>query len=114
MRAVHGLILLLAATAAAAQERFPQRPVRVLVGLAPGSGSDVVARLIAPRLAEQWGQGVVIDNRSGAGGLLASEMLARATPDGHTLIMVGLPTHAFQGAYYRKLPFDAVRDFAGV
>src|ERR1700693_2895107 len=105
---------LLVAGAAWAQEIFPAKPIRILVGLAPGSGSDVLGRLIAQKMSENWGQGVVVENRPGAGGILASEVVARSSPDGYTLGIVGLPTHAFQAAYYSKLPYDTLKDFAGV
>lgn len=105
---------LLAAGAAHAQDNFPTKSIRVVVGLAPGSGSDVLARLIAQKMSENWRQNLVVDNRPGAGGILASELVARSSPDGYTLGIVGLPTHVFQAAYYSKLPYDAVKDFAGV
>lgn len=71
--------------AAAADTHFPNRPVRLLVPVVPGGGTDVIARLLAQRLSERWGQSVVVDNRAGATGLIALELLARAAPDGHTL-----------------------------
>ena len=107
-------VALAAAGLAAAQDGFPAKPVRILVGLGPGSGNDVVARLIAQKMTENLGNGVVVDNRVGAGGVLAGELLVRSPPDGYTLCMVGLPTHAFQGAYYKNLPYSVTRDFAGV
>jgi len=118
MRKQYGLLWLTVALAAAglaaAQDGFPAKPVRILVGLGPGSGNDVVARLIAQKMTENLGNGVVVDNRVGAGGVLAGELLVRSPPDGYTLCMVGLPTHAFQGAYYKNLPYSVTRDFAGV
>lgn len=118
MRFLAGLMLVVAVAAtpfaAHAQGAFPSRPVRILVGLAPGSGSDIVARLISQKMADDWGQSVVVDNRPGAGGVLAADMMVRAMPDGYTLCMVGLPTHAFQGIYYSKLPYNVLKDFAGV
>ncbi len=104
----------LAAGMAQAQDAFPSKPIRVLVSLGPGSGSDVVARLIAQKMSENLGLAVTVDNRPGAGGVVAGELLVRSPPDGYTLYMVGLPTHAFQGAYFSKLPYHVVRDFAGV
>lgn len=104
---------LLAADTAVAQDNFPNRPIRILCGFGVGGGSDVVARIIGQKMSEHWGQGVVVDNRTGAGGIIASEILTRATPDGHTLVIVG-PNHAFQAEYYKKMPYDTLKDFAGV
>ena len=94
----NALLLLIASVAtsgALAQDSFPSKSVRILVGLGPGSGSDVVARLIAQKMTENFSNGVVVDNRVGAGGVVAGELLVRSPPDGYTLYMVGLPTHAF-------------------
>jgi len=76
--------LLLSAGMAAAQEKFPSRPIRILVGFGPGSGTDILAREVAVKMADHWGQGVVVDTRPGAGAVIASEMLARATADGRS------------------------------
>ena len=97
----------------AAQEKFPSRPLRILVGFGPGSGTDILAREIAVKMSDQWGQGVVVDNRPGAGAVIASEMLTRASPDGHTMVIVSLG-HAFNPSYLPKLPYDTLKDFAGV
>ena len=108
-------LLLAAQTAAldaAAQAKFPVRPVRIIT-VGAGSQNDIVARIIAPKLTEQWGQPVVIENRTGAGGAMAAAMVAKATPDGYTVLMlsnqfaVGAATHA-------NLPYDPIKDFAGV
>ena len=113
-RTVHALCgLLLTAGTAAAQDKFPSHPLRILVGFGPGSGTDILAREIAVKMSDHWGQGVVVDNRPGAGAVIASEMLARATPDGHTMVIVSLG-HAFNASYLPKLPYDTLRDFAGV
>ena len=105
--------MLLGAGIAAAQEQFPSRPLRILVGFGPGSGTDILAREVAVKMADHWGQGVVVDNRPGAGAVIASEMLARATPDGHTMVIVSLG-HAFNASYLPRLPYDTLQDFAGV
>lgn len=98
---------------ALAQEAWPSRPVRLLVGFAPGGSSDMVARLIAAPLGERLGQAVVVENRAGAGGNIAAEAVAKAAPDGHTLVL--LPSgHASNAAMKKSLPFDAVNDFAWV
>jgi tripartite-type tricarboxylate transporter receptor subunit TctC len=103
----------LCATTAGAQDNFPNRPIRILCGFGVGGGTDVVARVIGQKMADHWGQGVVIDNRTGAGGIIAAELLARANPDGHSLIIVAVG-HAFAASYYKKLPYDTLKDFAGV
>ena len=96
-----------------AQDTFPNRPIRILCGFGVGGGTDVVARVIGQKMSENWGQGVVVDNRTGAGGIIAAETLARANPDGHSLIIVAVG-HAFAASYYKKLPYDTLKDFAGV
>ncbi len=118
MRIARGLtlaagVLLLAAGAVHAQEKFPNKPIRTLVGFAPGTVTDILARTVGQKMSENWGQPVVVDNRPGAGGMIASEMLTRATPDGHTLIMVSIG-HAAHVSLYSKLPYDTLKDFAGV
>src|SRR5688572_13226495 len=95
-------------------EKFPTKPVRILVGFTPGSATDITARLIAPKLSEMWGQPVVIENRSGAGGTLAWAVAAKATPDGHTITVVSTAfaiSHVLQG---KNLPYDALKDFRAV
>jgi len=96
-----------------AQEQFPNRPIRILVGFTAGSGTDFLARTIGQKMAESGGQQVVVDNRPGAGGVIASEILARATPDGYTLMIVS-NGHAVNASLYSKLAYDTLRDFAGV
>jgi tripartite-type tricarboxylate transporter receptor subunit TctC len=103
----------LAAGAAVAQEKFPSRPLRIVVGFGAGSATDILSREVAVKMADRWNQGVVVDNRPGAGAVIASEMLARASADGHTLAMVSLG-HAFNPSYLAKLPYDTLKDFAGV
>ncbi|MGZ8263215.1 MAG: tripartite tricarboxylate transporter substrate-binding protein, partial [Burkholderiales bacterium] len=92
---------------------YPSKPVRMLVGFSPGGGTDVVARIIGKKLSETWGQQVVIDNRPGAGGLLAFDMTAKANADGYTLIACS-PSFAIQPSMSAKLPYDPFRDFAPV
>ena len=94
-------------------QAYPSKPIRIVIPFTPGSASDILARLIGPKLNESWGQQVVVDDRPSAGGTVAGEIVARATPDGHTLM---LTSSAFAGsaALYDKLPFDAVKDFSGV
>ena len=109
------LIVQSAQTAAldvAAQAKFPLRPVRI-VTVGAGSQNDIVARLIAPKLTEQWGQAVVIENRTGAGGAMAANTVAKATPDGYTVLMLS-NQFAIGAAVHTNLPYDPIKDFAGV
>lgn len=112
---IASVLMLAHVTTAAAptQPSYPDRPVRVLVGLAPGGGTDSVARVLTQKLADVMGQSFVVDNRPSAGGNLAGEMAAKATPDGYTLITV-TPTHVVNPSLYRDLRYDAIRDFAPV
>ena len=110
-------LLVLAAAAwiggAAAQE-FPTRPVRVVVPYAAGGLPDTMTRIAAPRLVEMLGQQFVVDNRPGAGGISGCELVARATPDGYTLLIADVGQTAINPAVYSKLPYDTLRDFAPV
>lgn len=92
---------------------YPARPIRIVIPSTPGGGNDFLGRLIAPKLTESWRQQVVVDNRPGAGGIIGSEIVARAAPDGHTLLIVstGYTVNPF---LYKKLPYDTVTDFAPV
>ena len=101
------------ACALAAEPDYPARPVRMLVGFTPGGTSDVVARIISRRLSDTWGQPFIVDNRAGAAGMLATELLARAAPDGHTLIFIS-STFTMQPSATPKLPYDPLRDFTPV
>ena len=107
------LIVALTGAGAAAGQNYPVRPVRLVVPSSPGGGTDISARIIAPRLSEYLGQQVVVDNRPGAGTMIGGEVVARAAPDGYTLLM-GISTLAINPAIYRKVPYDALRDFAPV
>lgn len=92
---------------------YPAKPIRFLVGAAPGGGTDFMARLAAQKLNDVWGQPVIVDNRVGATGLIAMEMLAKATPDGYTLIVFNVG-HMMSAYLARKVAFDPVKDFAPV
>ena len=92
---------------------YPDKPVRMVVPFPPGGGTDVVARAIALKLSEQWGQSVVVDNRPGAASMVGTEMLARAVPDGYTLGFVSM-SHTINPSIYKKLPFDPIADFSPV
>jgi len=93
---------------------FPSRPVRIIVGFPPGGGTDIVARTLSPRLSEALGQPVVIDNRGGASGLVATELAAKSAPDGYTLFMGTLGNLSVNPLLFPKIPFDVARDFAPV
>jgi tripartite-type tricarboxylate transporter receptor subunit TctC len=98
----------------ASAQPYPARPVRVLVGFAPGGPNDIIARAYGARLAEDLGQPFVVENRTGAAGNLAAEAVARAAPDGYTLMLGSTGTNAVNPALYAGLPFDPVRDLAPV
>ena len=98
---------------AQAQEKFPTKPVRLVVGFSPGSATDITGRLVASKLSEIWGQPVVIENRSGAGGQLATVMVAKATPDGYTLLMIS-SAMAVNSVLPVKPMYDLNKDFTGV
>lgn len=108
-----GLLLAACALLVQAQD-FPSRPVKIVVPQTPGGASDALARTIAQKLSEKWGQPVVVENRAGAGGNVGMEVVATAAADGHTLLMSYVGTHAINGALYKKLPFDPEKDFAPV
>jgi len=107
-----GIALGLLLGPAAAQD-YPAKPIRILVGFTPGGVADIAARVVATKLTASWKQQVVVDNRPGAGSAIAAEMLAKAEPDGYTLISVSA-AHAILPAVRPALPFDSERDFAGV
>lgn len=84
---VHALVLASALVSSAASAQYPTKPARLLVGFPPGGGVDIIARLVAQKLGERWGRPIVVDNRGGAAGNIATEIVARSAPDGYTLIM---------------------------
>jgi tripartite-type tricarboxylate transporter receptor subunit TctC len=107
------LLLLLLAFAGSANA-FPTKPVRIIVAFPPGGGTDIVARLIAPRLGESWGQPVVVENRAGASGTIGTEAAARADADGHTLFMATMGNVTANQHLYPKMAIDPLRAFAPV
>jgi tripartite-type tricarboxylate transporter receptor subunit TctC len=107
------LVVALAASAAAFAQGFPSRAVNIVVPYPPGGLIDIVARIIQPRMAAELGQAVVIENRSGAGGNVGAEWVARATPDGHTLLLAN-PSLGISPSMYQKLGYSSVKDFAYV
>jgi tripartite-type tricarboxylate transporter receptor subunit TctC len=93
---------------------YPSKPVRLVVPFPPGGSLDVVARAIAAKLSEAWGQPVVIDNRPGAGGNIGADLVAKSAPDGYTILEGALSTHAVNVTLYGKLPYDPIKDFAPI
>ena len=100
--------------ACAAAQGWPAKPVRVVVPFPPGGSTDIVARIVAQKLGERLGQSMVIDNRAGAGGTLGAAQVAKAAPDGYTLLVASTSTHVVAPGVYPKLEYDPVKDFAPV
>ena len=107
------LALAFTAPGLAPGQDYPARPVRLVVPYTPGTGIDIIARTLGPRLAERWGQPIVVENRPGASGNIGADIVAKAQPDGYTL-MVTVNSFTITPALYRTLPYDPVRDFATV
>lgn len=101
----------LCACGAATAAEYPDRPVRVLVGFAPGGSADIIARALGQKLAESMKHPFVVDNRSGASGIIATDLVAKSEPDGYTLLEATMTTHGVGPHLYKKLPYDAVKDF---
>ncbi|MDB5810450.1 MAG: hypothetical protein JWN94_2572 [Betaproteobacteria bacterium] len=99
---------------AAVAQNYPAKPIRVIVPYPPGGTSDILTRLIGAKLTEAWGQQVIADNRTGAGGNIAAELTARSAPDGYTLMLTDIGNFVTTSILYAKLPFDVLRDFAPV
>lgn len=102
------------AAACAHAQTYPNKPVRLLIGFAAGGGVDVSARIVAQKLSELWGQQMVPDNRAGAGGTIATDIAAKSSPDGYTLLFCGIWSHGVAPSLYKQLPYDHYRDFAPV
>jgi tripartite-type tricarboxylate transporter receptor subunit TctC len=113
MLVVTALVLLASSGLAYAQDDYPNRPLRIVVGFTPGGGPDITARHIAQRLSERLRQQVIVENRPGAGGTVAAGQVARSAPDGYTLLSVST-AHAAAAAIYSKLPYDTLKDLAGI
>lgn len=105
---------LFASFAACAVDIYPSKVVRVVVPFAAGGSTDLLARNIAQRLSESWKQSVIVDNRAGGGGIVGSEHVMKSAPDGYTLLVGTVTTHAVSASLYRKLPFDPQRDFTPI
>ncbi len=112
--AVSAALAAAAACGVAHAQAYPAKPIRMVVGFAPGGGTDLVARIIGQKMNESWGQPVLVDNRAGATGTIGADIVAKAPPDGHTLLMGHVNSHGIAPNLFKKLPYDAERDFAMV
>src|SRR5687768_2886530 len=112
MKTLAALLLSVVSSLAMAQS-YPSRPVRLVVGFPPGGGTDITARMLAPKLSEYLGQQFVVENRPGATTNIATDLVAKSAPDGHTLLFT-TSAIAINMSLYKNLPFDALRDFAPV
>jgi tripartite-type tricarboxylate transporter receptor subunit TctC len=113
MKKIFVACALACACANAAAQSYPTKPVRMIVPSSAGGGSDIIARIVAPKLGERLGQQIVIENRAGAGTMIGNEAVARATPDGYTLLL-GVSTLATNPAIYKKVPYNALTDLAPI
>src|SRR6266704_2894166 len=114
MKKIAIIALVFSASAGALAQGFPAKPVRLVVAFPAGGGVDIVARLLSPKLAEAWGQQVIVDNRAGASGVIGTEFAARSAPDGHTLFIGTLGNLAVNPHLFAKMPVDPLRDFAPI
>ncbi|MPZ47202.1 MAG: hypothetical protein GEV05_28345 [Betaproteobacteria bacterium] len=109
------VVVAVAACATAQAQNYPTRPVRIMVGYAPGGGVDVASRIVAHGLTEVWGnQTALVDNRPGAAGAIATELTAKAAPDGYTLMLCQIASHAITPARSKKPTYDHIKDFSFV
>ncbi|MDB5729138.1 MAG: tripartite tricarboxylate transporter substrate binding protein [Noviherbaspirillum sp.] len=95
-------------------QAYPTRPIQLIVPFPPGGGIDIIARTLAQKLSEEWGQQVVVENKAGASGIIGTQSVARAAPDGYTILMASTTTHGINPAMYPKLQYDAIKDFAPI
>src|SRR3954469_14800907 len=95
-------------------QAYPAKPVRLVVPFPPGGSLDFAGRLIAQKLTEMWGQSVVVENKPGAGGNIGADYVAKSPPDGYTILLGALSTHAVNPSLYKSMPYDAAKDFAPI
>ena len=107
-RAICCAIFLFGTASAVLAQEYPSKPIRFVVPYPPGGSSDIMARIIGQKLTESWGQAVVIDNRAGASAILGTDLVAKAPPDGYTLLWVGSGPFAINPSLFDKLPYDSV------
>ena len=110
---VAAVVLVAGYSGATLAQTYPAKPIRMLVGFAPGGSTDTISRVIAPRLSERMGQQIIVENRPGAAGNLAAELAAKAAPDGYTVFMASA-SHSINASLYPKLSFDAIKDFTAI
>jgi tripartite-type tricarboxylate transporter receptor subunit TctC len=114
VRAVIACFIIVFSSVVSAQGDYPSRPIRLIVTVPPGGAADFIARLVGSKLSESLGQPVLVENRGGAGGTIAADAVAKAVPDGYTLLQNSITTHGVGPHLYSKLPYDPVKDFAAV
>jgi tripartite-type tricarboxylate transporter receptor subunit TctC len=114
VRALIACFIAALATSALAQPDYPNRPIRLIVTVPPGGAADFIARLVGAKLSESLGQPLLVENRGGAGGTIATEAVAKAAPDGYTLLQNSITTHGVGPHLYARLPYDPVKDFAPI
>src|SRR5712691_187524 len=108
------LAFLVAAVPASAQDSYPSKPIRIVVGYSAGGGNDIIVRIMTPELSKGLGQPVIVDNKPGAQSIIAAEFVAKSAPDGYTIFMGPSGPMTINPATYSKLPYDAQRDFAPI
>src|SRR6266700_4721796 len=114
VRATIFVLLAVAAASASAQSTYPSRQITIVVGFSAGGSTDIVARLIAEEMRKTWGQPVVIDNKPGAGGNIGAAIVAKAKPDGYTLLLGSVGPLAINASLYPKMPYDNLKDFTPI
>jgi tripartite-type tricarboxylate transporter receptor subunit TctC len=108
------IVLALVSARGNAEEGYPSKPVRIVVSFAAGGPTDTVARIMGAKLGDLLGQQFVVENKAGAGGNIGADLVAKASPDGYTLLMATVSTHAINPGLYKKIPYDPVRDFTAI
>src|SRR3974390_608922 len=108
------LALAFASAVVSAEDVYPSKPVRIVVSFAAGGPTDAVARILGAKLGELLGQQFLVENKTGAGGNIGADLVAKAVPDGYTLLLATVSTHAINPGLYKKMPYDPVRDFAPI
>ena len=114
MKRIFSFLTLLAIATTAIAQSYPSRPVRWIVPFPPGGATDIIARIVAAKMSEAWGQPVVVENRAGAAGAIGSDAVAKSAPDGHTILMGTTSTHALGPAINPKLPYNSQSDFTAI
>src|ERR671910_3236288 len=97
-----------------AQDAYPSKPVRIMVSFSAGGPTDIVARIMGAKMGELLGQQFVVENKTGAGGNIGADVVAKSPPDGYTLLMATVSTHAINPGLYKKIPYDPIGDFAPI